>query len=78
MTLVKQKLTGGKDYMQYTRDRGWIYGRDNMGNIGVIWGRGMYLLIICNFIEREGNTSWKEIYYINPADIKEISKQEQG
>jgi len=24
----------------------------------------------CNFIEGEGNTCWKEVYYINPADIR--------
>ncbi len=35
-------------------------------------GRGMYLLIkfTGNFIEGEGNISWKETYYINPADIR--------
>ncbi len=26
----------------------------------------------CNFIEGEGNTSWKEVYYINPADIRKF------
>ncbi len=35
-------------------------------------GRGMYLphVTLLNFIEgKKENTCWKEIYYINPADI---------
>ena len=58
MALVKQKLTGGEEYMymDYTRDGGCIYIFTNK--------------FTCNFIEGEGNTCWKETYYINPADIR--------
>ena len=41
MALVKQKLIGGEDYMDYTRDGGCIYGKDNMGTGDVF----TYLLI---------------------------------
>jgi len=38
---------------------------ENMGTGDVFTNK-----FTCNFIEGEGNTGWKETYYINPADIR--------